>query len=274
MTGDAYALLPIAEQAVTIASEIVKTRLPGAVTAKGDRDMATEVDYAVEYAVRDFLSRETPEIGFLGEEEGAIGDAANGLLWVLDPVDGTVNFLHGIPLCGVSLGLVNQDMPTLGVIDLPFLDSRYSAAEGHGAQANGRAIRASETGNLHAAVVAVGDYAVGGDAKAENWLRLAVTRELAARVQRVRMFGSAAIDLAWVAEGRVDASIMLSNKPWDTAAGVLIAREAGATVVDLDGSPHTMNAEATIAAGPKILTDLIELIAEARETKFSPEERS
>ncbi|MER6828532.1 inositol monophosphatase family protein [Streptosporangium sp. NPDC000563] len=274
MTGDAYALLPIAEQAVTIASEIVKTRLPGAVTAKGDRDMATEVDYAVEHAVRDFLSRETPEIGFLGEEEGAMAGAGNGLVWVLDPVDGTANFLRGVPLCGVSLGLVKEDVPTLGVIDLPFLDSRYSAAEGHGARANGHEIRASETDDLHTAVVAIGDYAVGTDAETENRPRLEITRRLAARVQRVRMFGSAAIDLAWVAEGKVDANIMLSNKPWDTAAGVIIAREAGAVVVDLDGSPHTMNAEATIAAGPKVLADLIELIAKVRETRLPPAERS
>ncbi|MER5647274.1 inositol monophosphatase family protein [Streptosporangium sp. NPDC002524] len=101
MAVDARRLLPIAEQAVTIAGEIVKTRLPGAVTAKGDRDMATEVDYAVEHAARDFLSRETPEIGFVGEEEGAKAVAESGLKWVLDPVDGTVDFLHGLPLAAL-----------------------------------------------------------------------------------------------------------------------------------------------------------------------------
>ncbi|MEV7012189.1 inositol monophosphatase family protein [Streptosporangium sp. NPDC051022] len=263
MTIDTRAFLPIAEQAVTIAADIVRTRLPGVVTAKGDRDMATEVDYAVEHAVRDFLTRETPEIAFLGEEEGGPAGAGSGLMWALDPVDGTANFLHGIPLCGISLGLIDKDMPTLGVIDLPFLGSRYSAAESHGAHLNGRPIHPSQTGDLSAAIVAIGDYAVGNDATAKNRLRLALTHQLAARVQRVRMLGSAAVDLAWVAEGKIDANIMLSNKPWDTAAGVLIAREAGATVVDLDGTPHTMNARATIAASPKILADLVELIAEA-----------
>ncbi|GAA4195627.1 hypothetical protein GCM10022252_41790 [Streptosporangium oxazolinicum] len=184
-------------------------------------------------------------------------------MWILDPVDGTANFLRGIPLCGISLGLVDRDMPTLGVIDLPFLGSRYSAAQGHGAQAEGREIRVSQTGDLHAAAVSIGDYAVGGDAERKNRLRLALTHELAARVQRVRMFGSAAVDLAWVAEGKTDALIMFSNKPWDTAAGVLIAREAGATVVDQDGSPHTMSSGATIAAGPKLLAGLVELITKA-----------
>ncbi|MEV6158325.1 inositol monophosphatase [Nonomuraea sp. NPDC052129] len=264
MTIDARTLLPIAEHAVSMASEIIRTKAPGIVTAKGDRDMATEVDYAVEQAVREFLSRETPEIGFLGEEEG-VSHIGDGLMWALDPVDGTANFLHSIPLCGVSLGLVDKDMPTLGVIDLPLLGIRYIAAEGAGAQANGSDIRVSDARDLEAAIVALGDYAVGENAQERNRPRFALTHELAARVQRVRMFGSAAIDLAWVADGKIDANIMLSNNPWDTAAGVVIAREAGATVVDIDGSPHTMTAHATIAASPKLVADLVELIAEARK---------
>ncbi|MFC5831197.1 inositol monophosphatase family protein [Nonomuraea insulae] len=264
MTIDARTLLPIAERAVSIASEIIRTKGPGVITAKGDRDMATEVDYAVEHAVRELLSRETPEIGFLGEEEG-VSRSGDSLIWALDPVDGTANFLHGIPLCGVSLGLVDKNMPTLGVIDLPFLNLRYSAAEGAGAQANGLNIQVSEACDLQTAIVAIGDYAVGENAQDRNRPRLALTQELAARVQRVRMFGSAAIDLAWVADGRIDASIMLSNNAWDTAAGVIIAREAGAAVVDLDGSPHTMNSAATLAAGPGILAVLVELAAEAHK---------
>ncbi|MEO3796492.1 inositol monophosphatase [Nonomuraea sp. B10E15] len=263
MTIDARTLLPIAERAVSIAGEIIKTKAPGVVTAKGDRDMATEVDYAVERAVREFLSRETPEIGFLGEEEG-VSRTSDGLMWALDPLDGTANFLHGLPLCGVSLGLVDRDMPTLGIIDLPFLHLRYTAAEDSGAQANGSRIQVSNTRDLQTAIVALGDYAVGEKAQERNRPRLALTQELAARVQRIRMFGSAAIDLAWVADGKIDANIMLSNNPWDTAAGVIIAREAGATVIDLDGSPHSMSAQATIAASPKLVADLVELITEAR----------
>ncbi|MGW7483598.1 inositol monophosphatase family protein [Nonomuraea muscovyensis] len=262
MTIDLRTLLPIAERAATIAADIIRTKAPGIVTAKGDRDMATEVDYAVEQAVRDFLARETPEIAFLGEEDGLTG-AGDGLMWVLDPVDGTANFLHGIPLCAVSLGLIDKNIPTLGVIDLPFLGARYTAAEGTGAQANGTEIQVSHTRDLNDAIVSIGDYAVGTGAHERNRPRLVLTHELAARVQRVRMFGSAAIDLAWVADGKTDALIMLSNNPWDTAAGVLIAREAGAAVVDLDGSPHTTDSRATIAAGPKLVAELVELVAEA-----------
>ncbi|TLP62419.1 inositol monophosphatase family protein [Microbispora triticiradicis] len=114
-------------------------------------------------------------------------------------------------------------------------------------------------------MVSVGDYAVGKGAEAKNRVRLPLNYQLATRVQRVRMFGSVAVDLAWVAEGKTDACIMLSNNPWDTAAGVLIAREAGAIITDIDGTPHTMKARATIAAAPKILADLVELVAGAEK---------
>nr|WP_062431296.1 inositol monophosphatase family protein [Herbidospora daliensis] len=110
--------------------------------------------------------------------------------------------------------------------------------------------------------MAIGDYAVEADAEEKNRLRIPLNYHLATRVQRVRMYGSAAVDLAWVAAGKTDACIMLSNKPWDTAA----AREAGAAVVEIDGSPHTMASSATIAAAPKLVADLMGLIDQARRS--------
>ncbi|RCG25408.1 inositol monophosphatase family protein [Sphaerisporangium album] len=266
MTNDARALLPIALEAVAIANELITTRPPGVITAKGDRDMATEVDYAVERAVRDHLGLRTPAVRFLGEEGGEDGHTGEGLQWVLDPVDGTVNFMHGLPLCGVSLALVRGDTAILGVIDLPFLGSLYAAAEGDGATLNGRPIKAGGAATLETALVSVGDYAVGDGAEERNRARHAITWRLAARVQRIRMFGSAAIDLVWVAEGKTDACVMLANKPWDTAAGVVIAKEAGAHVTDLDGTPHTTRSTATIAAAPGILPQIIELAGGARSS--------
>ena len=109
-------------------------------------------------------------------------------------------------------------------------------------------------------MVTIGDYAVGSNAAAKNRLRLNITAELADRVLRVRMLGSAAIDLAWLAEGKTDACILLSNRPWDTAAGVVIAAEAGAQVVDLDGSTHTMRSKAAIGAAPGLIAEIINLI--------------
>jgi myo-inositol-1(or 4)-monophosphatase len=263
MTDAPAALLPVALKAAEIASELVRTRVPGLLTAKGDRDMASEVDYAVERAVRDYLKERTPDIAILGEEEGITGDTTGELLWAIDPVDGTANFVRNIPLCGFSLGLIQRGRPAVGVIDLPFLGTRYHAAQHTGAYLGDRRIQASMTTDLKDAIVAIGDYAVGEGAEAKNRQRIALTERLAANVQRVRMLGSAAIDLAWVAEGKLDASITLSDKPWDTAAGVIIAREAGAKVTDQNGTDHTLTSGATIATTPALADDITPLITAA-----------
>jgi myo-inositol-1(or 4)-monophosphatase len=265
MTASPGALLPAAIEAAAIAHSLIRSRLPGPLTAKGDRDMASELDFAVERAVRAHLRERTPGVAILGEEEGVSGDPDSELLWALDPIDGTANLVHGMPLTGVSLGLLYDGRPVLGVIDLPFLDARYWAVEHAGAYVGDRRIAASRTTGLRDAVVAIGDYAVGVGADEKNRLRLALTEHLAGRAQRVRMLGSAAIDLAWVAEGKLDASMTLSNKPWDTAAGVVIAREAGAVVIDQDGSDHTSSSAATIAAAPGVVEELGALIAWTEE---------
>ncbi|MGH3645647.1 MAG: inositol monophosphatase family protein [Micromonosporaceae bacterium] len=258
--------LPVAVEAVDMARALIRGQAPGFLTSKGDRDMASQLDYAVEQAVRGFLSDATPDIGLIGEEEGATGPDSD-LRWVLDPIDGTANLVHGLPLFAVSLALVDGKHPVLGVIDLPLLGSRYTAVEGHGTHVDGQPIRVSETANLNEAIVTIGDYAVGAGAQQKNDLRLAVTTLLAGQVQRVRMFGTAAIDLAWLAHGRTDATVILSNNPWDMAAGVIIAREAGATVADRDGSPHTYDSHATIAANPDLIETVLDLVRQATSTR-------
>lgn len=265
MTASPGALVPAALEAAALAGDLIRSRRPGTLTAKGDRDMASELDFAVERAVRAHLRRRTPDVAVLGEEEGVTGRYDGDLLWALDPIDGTANFVHGMPLTGVSLGLLRGDRPVLGVIDLPFLGARYWAVEHAGAYEGDRRISASRTGGLREAIVAIGDYAVGVGAEEKNVLRLALTERLAGRVQRVRMLGSAAIDLAWVAEGKLDACVALSNNPWDTAAGVVIAREAGAVVVDLDGSDHTSASAATIAVAPRLAGELLDLVRSWQE---------
>jgi myo-inositol-1(or 4)-monophosphatase len=253
-------LLPIAVEAVDRAARAVRERSAGHVTMKGDRDPATDVDYAVERDVRDFLAAHAPGIGFLGEEGGRAGQDGDHV-WALDPVDGTVNYVHGVPLCGVSLGLTVRGEPALGVIDLPFLGLRYSAVAGGGAYRGDERIRASTVTRLPDAVVALGDYAVGDGARERNADRLRITGRVAERAQRVRMFGSAAVDLAWVAEGRIGAGVMLANKPWDVTAGVLLCREAGALVTDRHGRPHDARAESTVAAAPGISAELVDLLS-------------
>ena len=263
MTPDPGALLPVAFHAADTASEMMRTQRPTSITEKSDRDLVSDVDLAIERAIRDYLHEATPSIGFLGEEEGRTGDPGSGWLWTLDPIDGTSNFAHGLPLCATSLALLRDGRPVLAVIDAPFLGQRFHAIEGHGAYTGTRPMKASTTDRLRDAVVAIGDYAVGNGADRKNEIRLAATIQLAARVHRVRMLGTAALDLAWVADGRLDASVTLGNQPWDTAAGVLLAREAGAMVVDANGSPHDLDSAATIAAPAPLLSQLIPLIRAA-----------
>lgn len=258
-------LLNVASAAVDQAATVVRNDVPnGRLTVKGDRDIATAVDYVVEREVRRFLAEATPELGFLGEEEGASDDAQSDQpYWVLDPIDGTSNFAHGLPLCSISLGLVRDQASIVGVIDLPFLGERYEAVSGGGARLNGAVLQRGPDPGLPRAIVAIGDYAVGEDAGERNQVRLRLTALLAAKVERVRMFGSAAIDLAWVAAGRLDGSLMLANKPWDTAAGVLLAVEAGAAVCDLDGSPHKVTSSGTVAVASGLREELLGLLEEA-----------
>jgi myo-inositol-1(or 4)-monophosphatase len=258
LTTDLATLLPIANRAVDTAVEILgSAEAPRKLTAKGDRDYATDLDYEIEQRIRDQLGEATPEIGFVGEEEGSSGTRAD-LVWALDPIDGTVNFVHGLPLYAVSLALVAGDQPVLGVVDLPALRHRYHAAEGLGAHRDGNRLPCPEPPpDVASAIVAIGDYAVGANAAAKNRDRLGVTARLAASVLRVRMLGSAAIDLAWLAEGRLNASVTLSNNTWDMAAGVVLARETGHAVVDGSGQPYNLTSAATLAANAQFLPDLL-----------------
>ncbi|HKS49740.1 MAG TPA: inositol monophosphatase family protein [Amycolatopsis sp.] len=240
-------LLPVACEAVALAHRIIRSRAPVSVTAKGERDMVTDVDLAVEDAVREFLARETPDIGILGEEHGRTGPADGELWWALDPVDGTANFARGIPLSAVSLGLVADRRGVLAAIDLPFLEITYTAVDGYGAYAGDERIHSSGAQEVSDAVISIGDFAVGEGAEANNRLRIALLRRLGASAQRIRMIGTAAIDLAWVAHGKLEASIILANLPWDTMAGVLLVREAGGVVLDRDNTQHTADSSATIA---------------------------
>lgn len=250
--------LMAAHQAVDLADEILKVNRDRSVAFKGDRDPVTETDMAIERVMRDSLHHSTPEAGFLGEETGGSTD---GLAWVLDPIDGTANFTHGVPLTAVSLALLDNGEPIIGVVAVEAEGVRYAAVRGQGASRDGDPIMASACTELRSAMIAMGDYATGPGAAERNEARLHITTILAARAQRVRMLGSAAIDLAWVAAGKLDASVMLSNKPWDTAAGVLLAREAGAQVSDLEGQDHELTSNATVAAAPGLHERLLDALA-------------
>jgi len=229
---------------------------------KGEKDFATEVDFAIESKLRSLLENVTPDIPLLGEEYGG-ADVHDDIFWVLDPVDGTVNYSHGLPMCGISLALIKNGKPVLGLVDLPYLSESYVAIDGKGAFLNGQKISISECKKLDSAIVSFGDFAVGNGARQKNEKRLSAMQALSARVTRVRMFGSAAIDLVWLAKGGLDASVTLSNNAWDVQAGALIVKEAGGVVCDLDGSPHCVSSSYTIATTPKLRDELLGLLAES-----------
>lgn len=258
-------LLLAAEQAVDRGAQLLRQgrRHVGALIAKGDRDFATAVDLQVERAIREVLGATTPEIPILGEEQGGASVIEDSPLWVLDPIDGTVNFAHDSPLCAVSLALVVDGESHLGIVDLPLIGERFVAVAGGGAYLNGTEISIAPRRELREAVVGVTDFAVGPAAKRENPVHLGILKRLAVASLRVRVHGSEALDLAWLAAGRLDASLMLSNLPWDVSAGVLMAREAGAEVYDHDGSPYGPGARFTIASAPSLREELLALVADA-----------
>ncbi len=261
---DWAALVLAAEHAIDLGAQILvqgRSHI-GALIAKGDRDFATAVDLRIESAIKGSLAEATPGVAFLGEESGGDHDPA-AARWVLDPIDGTINFANDLPLCTISLALVVDEQPVLGVVDAPFLGERFIARQGGGAFLNGTRIAASELGALNEAVVGVADFKVGAGAREENRIHLAVLARFARACLRVRMLGSAALDLAWLAAGRLHATVMLSNLPWDVTAGLLLVREAGGMVYDYDGSRHDEQSRFTIASVPSLVGPVGRIVREA-----------
>jgi myo-inositol-1(or 4)-monophosphatase len=259
-----------AEHAVDLGADLLRrgrTHL-GSLIPKGERDYATAVDLEIERTIKGVLAEATSAIPFLGEEEGGAGIEAPRL-WVLDPIDGTINFSKSSPLCGISLALVEGGRPSFGIVDLPLLGERYVAAAGAGAFLNGHRMAIADTGDLRQAVIGFADFAVGSHADAENRIHRELMRRLARESLRVRVHGSACLDLAWLAAGRLNATVMLSNLPWDVAAGALLVREAGGEAYDHDGSAYSSRSLFTLASVPGIAAELLATVEESIEAVAS-----
>jgi myo-inositol-1(or 4)-monophosphatase len=256
-------LLLAAEHAVDVGARTLRESRShiGVLIGKGDRDFATDVDLRIESEIKDALARATPEIPFLGEESG--GSERDGPRWVLDPIDGTINFARDSPLCSISLSLVVAGQPVLGIVDAPFLGERFMARLGGGAYLNRSRMSVAEVPGLREAMVGMADFKVGIGSEYENRVHLAVLARLARESLRVRMLGSAALDLAWLAAGRLSTTLMLSNLPWDVTAGLLLVREAGGVAFDYDGSPHDEDSRFTLASVPSLRGPISAIVAEA-----------
>ena len=224
--------LELAVGAARAGGAILRDGFDRGVTAHYKRrfDPVTEIDHASEAAVLSIISEHRPDDAILAEESGSTTPRER--TWIVDPLDGTVNFVHGIPHVAVSVGLWESDQPLAGVIYDPLRDECFSAAVGQGAHLNGSRISVSETDNLDRSVTATGfpyDHGEYADEYA------AVLGAVLSSVNGIRRFGSAALDLAWVAAGRYEAYWELGLQPWDQAAGILIVREAGGRVTDFTG---------------------------------------
>ena len=228
--------LHVAIEAARAGGEIISERF-GAPTEpeyKGRFDPVTAVDRASEASVLGVIDKYRPDDRVMAEESG--GSRHAGRHWIVDPLDGTVNFVHGIPHVSVSIALYDGDKGLVGVVFDPLRDELFTAADGEGGRLNGHIISVSTTRELERAVVATG-FPYDHDEKADELA--IVVREVLRRVNGVRRFGSAALDLAWVAAGRFDGYWELGIAPWDGAAGEILVREAGGIVTDPLGRDST-----------------------------------
>lgn len=249
-------LLALAERAARVGGEIARSRAHGTVTDKGDRDLVSEADIASEEAIRELLIAHSPDIPILGEEGGG-PDPATGPVWVVDPIDGTINHLHGLPTYAVTICLLLDGEGTVAATYQPEADAMFTAVKGRGAHRNSEPITCSNAQELRQAVVAIDQFTfTAADPEAANAKRLEILRALIPNVGRLRIHGSSALDLAWVADGRLDACLILANHPWDTSSGVLIAREAGAVASDVTGAVHGLTSMTTMVASPAIAAEL------------------
>lgn len=215
---------------------------------KGKGDFVSPADLRAEETVRDLLSQFAPRYGFFGEEGGRT-PGADDLTWVVDPLDGTTNFLWGAPMFGVSIGLARGDDILAGVIYLPALNELYWAEKGAGAFMNGAPIRVSARQTLIESVIAVGIPHAG---KAGHPRFHADLARLTERTMGIRRTGAGSVDMAFVSLGRFDAYFERIVAPWDMAAGVSIITEAGGVALNADGGPLALDSN-SVCAGPAAL---------------------
>ncbi len=224
-------------------------------------DPVTQVDRDAETAIREVIASHFPDDGILGEEEGG-GDWRQGRMWIVDPLDGTVNYVHRVPHVAVSVALWDQGRPLVGVIIDVARNDEFVAIAGQGATRNGEPLHVSETATLDQSLVCTGfPY----DRREHAAAYLEVVEEVLRSSQGTRRLGAAALDLAWVAAGLYDAYWEHGGrhgiKPWDVAAGMLLVTEAGGTYTDESGEPYRLEARAHVASNGKVHDELRSIVA-------------
>ena len=225
---------------------------------QGLDDMFSEADLRAEQTVREMLSAFRPEYGFLGEEGGLVPGADPDNVWIVDPLDGTTNFLIGLPLFAVNIALANAGKVVAGVTHIPLLNETFWAERARGAYLNDLPIHVSGRREMIEAVLGVG---IPFASKPRHEQFAAEMQRLTPRVSGIRRLGAAAVDMAYVACGRFDAYWEQSVSAWDIAAGVVIVEEAGGIVTDTLGKPLLLDGGTVLASVPQLHSELVDAIA-------------
>ncbi len=254
--------LAVALTAARTGAKIVKGLFGevAAATFKGVVDPVTQADHESEEAILGFLAATRPDDAVLAEEGGGSRNLA-GRHWLVDPLlDGTVNFVHGIPQIAVSVALYEDGAPVAGAVVDVLRAEEFTAVAGEGAQLNGRPIAVSDAPMLREAVIATG-FPYDRDRLGGSYA--AIVGAVLEEVRGIRRLGSAALDLAWLAAGRYDGYWEFGVAPWDIAAGLLLMREAGGLVTDHQGRPSGVFDDVFIAAGPALHPALLSTVSHA-----------
>ncbi|MEY2853608.1 MAG: hypothetical protein RL030_740 [Pseudomonadota bacterium] len=233
------------------------SRFEGVETAtKGLNDYVTSIDHAAEAAIIEILREAYPHHAFLAEESGASGNSDT--TWIIDPLDGTTNFMHGFPVFAVSIACQVQGRLEHGVIYDPMRQELFTASRGEGAYLENRRLRVSRQRTLEGALIATGFPYRENLHYLDNYM--AMMRTIITKAAGLRRPGAAALDLAYVAAGRVDGFWEIGLKAWDTAAGCLMIREAGGLIGTLDGGEYKQGGN-IVAGNPRIFNALVEALA-------------
>ena len=252
---DLFELWEIAKKSALIGNEILINNYNKIqkISSKGRKgDLVTNVDLEVEDKIKDYLFTKTPDISIHAEESGRLIKSTD-LTWCIDPLDGTTNYSHGYPFFGTSIGLLYKDNPILGAISVPYLNELYSACIGKGAFCNDKEIRVSNPTSLLDSLLVTGFSYDRFEIEDNNYAEFCY---LTHKTRGVRRGGAAAIDLAFVAAGKVDGYWERGLEIWDLAAGAIIVKESGGVVSDYPNGEFNISSGRILACSPKLEKEL------------------
>lgn len=225
------------------------------ITAKEHNDIVTQVDHLCEEEIIYHIRKAYPDHGILAEESGHSG--GDTFTWVIDPIDGTLNFAHGFPQFAISIAVKSKDRTEVGLVYDPIRQELYTASRGKGAQLNNRRIRVSSTNQMRQALVGT-----GFPFRSADYVKpyMAIFSNVMPQVAGLRRAGAASLDLAYVAAGRFDGFWEAGLKEWDIAAGMLLVIEAGGMMSDFNGTDNIVGSGNIVAGNPKIYQSLIDVV--------------